>query len=717
MSASVGWATLQIIPSAKGFTKALQKEIRAPLSDVGSEAGASLGTTMSRHASAPVSEGISKAISKGARNGAKDGAKDVETHLGGGVRDALRSGFKSGFKGLFSLSQEQGKSMKRSIAFGIAGGLIRGAAEGFEALQTGAKHFFEFLSEGGQAAGKAAFQAISTAITGAATTVATGGLNLLVGALVAVAAAIPVVIAGFLALAPVLGIVGGLAGSLFTIIAGGIGSVGVFALAFRGLGKAFQEFAKDGKVSDETLKSISKNARKFVLAFEGAHKALSKIRKIVQDNFFAGLDVQLKNLIKAWKAPLKGMLGGLATDFNGFIKQITTALAKPEFIANMKTAFAGFGDFIERIGKAMGPLTDAFGRLAAGSVPFLKILGDSLAGIIEKFSLWVKKADETGALKTFMQDAAQAFKDIWAIGGLVFGIIGDIIKILFPSSKQASAGVFTGVRNVLQEIKNWLGDPKNQQGIKDFIQGLIDGFKSFIDKVQNEWIPKAKEMFDKVGEFINRVDEWGDRIDAFKTTVGKAMAVISGLLYGLAGPISFAVGLFGQLPSGAEREGKRTTSAFGRLPSLIRAAIGPAGGILYNIGVDIASGLARGMRSNIGAITAAGLALGAAAATATRKAVNSNSPSKVFMAIGGDVAEGMAIGITRGTPKVTRAVGVMTAVPDASSNWGPRPAHPAPAAAPVMAPTINLHNTRATAAQVSAVLERQAILARLGRAR
>lgn len=391
-----------------------------------------------------------------------------------------------------------------------------------EVAQTATSMFssmFRRLSEGATSLATNIGTSIATAITsGSAMTAATGGINLLVGAVLALVTAVAMVATGFLALAPILLVTGGAAGSLFTIIAGGIASVAVLKMGLGGLGDALADIGKDGKVSEETLAKMSKNGRLLAHELERLKGPLDNLRKFVQDKLLAGMNLEIKTLASKWLPALKPMLGDLATRFNGFAKQVMTALGKPDFIDNIRAGVKGFGDFIDRLGKSIPGLIGAFGKLAKGSVPFLKEIGDLIGGLVDKFSAWIATAEKSGDLDKFMKGAAKALRDIWDISGLVFGIVGDIIEIFFPSSKRASGDFLGGVKVFLQEIKDWLGDPKNQKKIQDW----IDKIQDFVDKAATEWIPKAIEWMNKIDGWVKKVEGWIDRIKDFARDVGEA---------------------------------------------------------------------------------------------------------------------------------------------------------------------------------------------------
>ncbi|RLK22643.1 phage-related protein [Micromonospora sp. M71_S20] len=747
---NVGFATLQVLPSLKNLRKHLQRDADPILSAWAKEAGKTIGDGLAASAGQGIADAVGDALKDGADRGADGLGDSVRESVGDSVRDgfrdgfrdsaddaeeavarplrrgvtlALRDGFRQGFRSLFSISQDQGGRMRKSLALGVAGGLINGAKEGFDAAMDAAKGFSKFLSDVGRAGGQAAFAGLTTALQGLGTTVATGGLNLLAGALLAVAAAVPAVLTGFTALAPVVLLAGGLFGSLFTIIAGGVGSVGVFALAFRGLGDAFSEVMEKGKATDETLKKLAPNARKFVKAFAGLRKPLSDLRRAVQDKLFDGLDKSLKSLAKSWLPQLKPMLTDLAARFGKFGKTVMSALGKPDFIRNIREAMLGFGAFLDRLGESMDPLIGAFGKLAKAAGPFLATLGDSLAGAFETFSAWIDKAEKSGALSTFFTDAAKALRDIWDIGGLVLGIAKELISTFFPSSKAASDTFLGGVKHWLGEIKAWLADPENKKKIQEF----MDKLGEFVKKATTEWLPAVMDFMTKVDGWATRIESWGATVEGWgqrvsgvfatvRAIVSVSVAAMRAAIDTLTYPLDAAIGAFRRLRTGAEGQLRALLGVVSSIPGRILAALGGLGGMLYGVGANIVQGLISGIRDMIPSAASVARSLAGSVRAAAESALGINSPSRVFMKIGGFVAEGMALGIDKGTPRVTKAVTAMTRVPDTARATAGPDWQAAPSAAP-SSTAYHLHDSRATIAQLEALQARQAILARAGRAR
>lgn len=297
--------------------------------------------------------------------------------------------------------------------------------------------------------------------------------------------------------------------------------------AQRALGQASVKTGQQGsaalkKLGDQMSK-LSPNAQRLVRTLDGLKGPFGELKKFVQDRLLDGVSGQVQTLADRWLKPLRQILGDLAGRFNVVGDGLFKAFGRQDFIDNIKTAVGGFGDMIDRIGRSLPGFVDAFGRLGAASTPVLEMLGELIGGILDKFSRWIKSADDTGKLDTFMQEAAATLQQIFDIGGLVFGIIGQLIEIFFPQSKKTSDGVLDGVENSLRKISDWLKDPENQQKLRDFVQDIQD----FINKVNNEWIPKITEWVGKIDGWIAGAERWIVKVKVFGSAISGFFSDIS----------------------------------------------------------------------------------------------------------------------------------------------------------------------------------------------
>lgn len=76
----------------------------------------------------------------------------------------------------------------------------------------------------------------------------------------------------------------------------------------------------------------------------------------------------------------------------------------------------------------------------------------------------------------------------------------------------------------------------------------------------------------------------------------------------------------------------------------------------YNVGVNLVEGFARGIRDRAYKATNAARQMAKNTETTTKKVLDEHSPSKVFLRIGRYLAEGLAIGVARGSSKVYASV-------------------------------------------------------------
>lgn len=125
---------------------------------------------------------------------------------------------------------------------------------------------------------------------------------------------------------------------------------------------------------------------------------------------------------------------------------------------------------------------------------------------------------------------------------------------------------------------------------------------------------------------------------------------------------SMGSGFSSGLSSGLNRAVSVARSA----SSSIRSALSSATGSAYSVGLNIGIGLANGMSASLGRVRSVAAQLANAAAEAARAAAKVHSPSRVFMAIGEYIGEGLEIGIESMERAVARASQNLVDIPSAT---------------------------------------------------
>jgi hypothetical protein len=257
-----------------------------------------------------------------------------------------------------------------------------------------------------------------------------------------------------------------------------------------------------GGGAGQQITQLAPAAREFLNTIIKLRPAFTNLRLDVQQKLFAGLAHPLQTLAERWLPQLHRTLGAFAGTFNGIVKTVFATASKKTFIDNMATGADGVRKALGQIGKAAGgPLLDAFGRLAAASSPFIEKLGGLIGKVIIQFSNWIKKADDSGKLKSFFQGAADTLGKVWTLGTNVGKIIGKIIEIIYPTSKATGDSVLDAANNALQAVSDWLDDPKNQKKILDIAHSIQDWTREFMG-----FLGSLKKLSPLVGPIFRAVD-------------------------------------------------------------------------------------------------------------------------------------------------------------------------------------------------------------------
>lgn len=158
------------------------------------------------------------------------------------------------------------------------------------------------------------------------------------------------------------------------------------------------------------------------------------------------------------------------------------------------------------------------------------------------------------------------------------------------------------------------------------------------------------------------------------TVVKAVIAVIGVIVKIIAKVIEFGsavvrnVGKVGEFVSGLKRKFGEALTYVKGIPGNVTKALGSLGSKLFSAGQDLIRGFLDGIKDMAGNVARAASEVVGKAITAAKEKLRINSPSKVFMEIGGSTGEGMALGIRNSGGMVTKATDAMVHIPNA-----PRP--------------------------------------------
>ena len=330
-----------------------------------------------------------------------------------------------------------------------------------------------------------------------------------------------------------------------------------------------------------------------------------------------------------------------------------------------------FGPFMGTVMEVGGTILNTLKDGIANAIPVLLEVGASAVttlkdGIVNTVGTLLESAMTMGTqlIDTIMGvfGISSPSTVMAEIGGNVVQGLIDGIGELIGSLGDAALNIGTTVLNGVTELPGKLAE-KAGEGMSWFVNGLGGFFGAATEK--------GTEIATSVGTGVANLtnnlktkatDGMNALVGGIQSKLGSAKAKATEVKNGV-------VNSFNTLASSMRSKASEGVNAFvGALSSGIGSARSAASslcqaaknglsnlwGAFHSVGVDAVNGFIGGLTSKIGQIASAAARMVSTAINTARKTADSHSPSKVFMAIGGDAGEGYAIGIKNSIPAVSK---------------------------------------------------------------
>lgn len=296
-----------------------------------------------------------------------------------------------------------------------------------------------------------------------------------------------------------------------------------------------------------------------------------------------------------------------------------------------------------------GKLGDALGALAPGFValvPLISTLGDALMPIAKILvGLVTGAAPGLDALLQGLVGALTALAPAAAPLGKALGDVLTAIAPILPMLGVELARVLVALAPVLTDAAR-------------LIAPLIPDLGRLLRVV-------ADLAVLLLGEFRLSADEMVVGV----TAITIAIKVVTSVLRAVVTVIGWVISLFrmtrevaGHFSDTLTASFKTALLVFRNLPQQILTALGNLGTLLVGAGRSLVDGFTEGIKGAWHRVTDAIGGLVQKVPAGVRNLLGIGSPSRVFAQIGAALPAGMALGITRGMPQVTAAVGRMAAL-------------------------------------------------------
>jgi len=284
--------------------------------------------------------------------------------------------------------------------------------------------------------------------------------------------------------------------------------------------------------------------------------------------------------------------------------------------------------------KNWGRVTAFFGRLCDG-------VSQAVAGGVARVTGFLMKWSPLGPIVRNWSAVADFFGALWAAAAETVGLGLDLLKLAILR--------FTPLGFIL---RNW-------QPITGFMSGLWTGLQDLVGR----GFDVLRALFFNFTPLGLLIRNWSG-ITGYVGSVwsGARSAVSAGI-----GAIKSAIANFAPLND--------FKAAFAQVWTWMKEL--PAR--LMSAGADAMRGFSRGIRGQREQVQAAAAEAAGRAETGARRRLDTHSPSRVFAAIGGDVMDGFALGVKRGSASVVgRMRTTAAAVAAAGAVTVAAPIHAAP---------------------------------------
>jgi tape measure domain-containing protein len=312
--------------------------------------------------------------------------------------------------------------------------------------------------------------------------------------------------------------------------------------------------------------------------------------------------------------------------------------------------------------------------------------------------VWTQIKEGWAQLSAAFMENKQAFLDILKIIGVIAGVIAAVVVgVLFAAIKgvlaaigplfKAIASLISGIMKILGGVIDfivgvWTGDwGRAWDGIKKIWDGLWDAIIGTITNIIGSIWALVKGFVTGIGDFFSWLYNLlvghsiiPDMVNAILGWFRKLVDLGKSIISNLGAYFSAFYNIYIAPFVNAVRNGiEKAVSFFTSIPGKIKNAFSSAGSWLVNAGRNIVDGLVEGVKRMSGVLKSAILNLiPGPVKSIVAKALDINSPSKVFKKYGQYVVQGFIDGIKDMTPKMINQMQKFSSIiPEtATTNFG-----------------------------------------------
>jgi hypothetical protein len=287
--------------------------------------------------------------------------------------------------------------------------------------------------------------------------------------------------AGLMGLTEIAGAVkqlSGVLGLLPATISGVLFSVGTLKIAFRGVGDALKDMmADDPKKFLEDIKDMAPAAAQAMLQLAGFRDQFKLAMGVPQQAFFAQILGDIRPLVQTWLPAISSGMSQIATIFGQAAHQLAGLLQQPQMMAAFQQFVANLGEGLKALQPALGPLVHMFTTLTTVGASFFPALGEMAVHAAQFFDNVISKANDSGALKDWINTGIDAFAHL---GNILYQVGSAFLNVMNVADKFGGGGLLGFLDDLTNSFAAWTESADGQKSLTDFFSLLRQATDAFL---------------------------------------------------------------------------------------------------------------------------------------------------------------------------------------------------------------------------------------------
>src|SRR5690606_11434654 len=243
-------------------------------------------------------------------------------------------------------------------------------------------------------------------------------------------------------------------------------SIGVLVAGFKGMGDAIS--ASTPEELEAALEKLTPNARKAAMAFRSLRPELQLMRRVIQQNLWAGLDKDIRALGTSAIPALRQGLEGLAQGFNGVFKDVLRFGRSRETVDAIRESLKNMTAGLKQARPGFTSLLEGFRDLTRVGTRFLPRLGKAFSKLTEKWADGIEKKMKTGELEKSIGNALDKITQFGRIIKNVFKGVGSVFKI----AENSSGGLLDKIEAITESFERWTKSVDGKQTLGKVFDSL-----------------------------------------------------------------------------------------------------------------------------------------------------------------------------------------------------------------------------------------------------